>query len=168
MEDAVRLLLEKDRIIDIINQLFIATDKRDWPQVRGCFADTVLFDMTSLGGGTAGDLTPEQIALGWEEGLAADRSDSPPGRELSRGCAGRSGDRILLRHRVTLPNHQIRPEYPDVRGKLRRASSADGGPLVDRRLPLQPQVCGWESLARDATEGQLLPARRGRPPRNSK
>lgn len=69
MEDFARLLLEKDRIIDTINQLFIATDKRDWPQVRGCFADTVSFDMTSLGGGSAGDLTPEQIALGWEEGL---------------------------------------------------------------------------------------------------
>jgi SnoaL-like domain len=69
MEDAVRLLLDKDRIVDTINQLFIATDKRDWPQVRGCFADAVHFDMTSMGGGSPGDLTPAQIATGWEEGL---------------------------------------------------------------------------------------------------
>ena len=69
MEDAVRVLLDKDRIIDTINQLFIATDRRDWPQVRGCFADAVHFDMTSMGGGSAGELTPAQIATGWEEGL---------------------------------------------------------------------------------------------------
>jgi len=62
-------LVEKDRIIDTINQLFIGTDTRDWPTVRACFADTVHFDMTSLAGGSASQLTPEQIAAAWEEGL---------------------------------------------------------------------------------------------------
>ena len=69
MQDQLRHLLEKDRIIDTINQLFIGTDSRDWPTVRACFADMVHFDMTSLSGGSASHLTPEQIAAGWEADL---------------------------------------------------------------------------------------------------
>jgi hypothetical protein len=42
MSHPTLLLVEKDRIIDTINQLFIATDTRDWPAVRHCFARTVL------------------------------------------------------------------------------------------------------------------------------
>jgi hypothetical protein len=34
MQDQLQQLLEKDRIIDTINQLFIGTDSRDWPTVR--------------------------------------------------------------------------------------------------------------------------------------
>jgi SnoaL-like protein len=69
MSDPLLLLLEKDRIVDVINQLFIATDKRDWPALRRCFAEAVLFDMTSLTGGAPSRLTPEQIAVEWEERL---------------------------------------------------------------------------------------------------
>ncbi len=69
MDNHLQQLLDKDRIVDTINQLFIGTDARDWPTVRACFADTVLFDVTSLAGGTPSELTPEQIADGWEEGL---------------------------------------------------------------------------------------------------
>lgn len=69
MQDQLQHLLEKDRIIDTINQLFIGTDTRDWPTVRACFADTVYFDMTALAGGSAGQLTPEQIVAAWEESL---------------------------------------------------------------------------------------------------
>jgi hypothetical protein len=69
MSDLVRQLVEKDRIIDTINQLFIATDNRDWPAVRGCLADHVLLDMTSLAGGRPNELSGEQVAALWEEGL---------------------------------------------------------------------------------------------------
>jgi SnoaL-like protein len=69
MSDPLLLLLEKDRIVDVITQLFIATDKRDWPAVRRCFAEAVLFDMMSLTGDGPSRLTPEQIASGWEDGL---------------------------------------------------------------------------------------------------
>jgi hypothetical protein len=69
MDDSIRQLVEKDRIIDTINQLFIATDERDWPAVRGCLADSVLLDMSSLAGGGPSRLTAEQVAAGWEEGL---------------------------------------------------------------------------------------------------
>jgi hypothetical protein len=69
MTDLLHLLLEKDRIIDVVNQLFISTDKRDWPAVRRCFAELVLIDVSSMTGGPPSRLTPEQIAAGWEQGL---------------------------------------------------------------------------------------------------
>jgi 3-phenylpropionate/cinnamic acid dioxygenase small subunit len=69
MDEAINTLLEKDRIIDRINALFINTDNRDWRGVRGCFADQVLFDMTSMAGGEPATLTPQQITDAWEQGL---------------------------------------------------------------------------------------------------
>jgi hypothetical protein len=44
MNDPVRTLVEKDRVIDAINQLFIYTDRRDWSGVRSVLAETVLMD----------------------------------------------------------------------------------------------------------------------------
>ena len=62
-------LEHKDRIVDRINQLFVATDWRDWAAVRACFTETVHFDMTSVAGGEPAMLTPGQIAAAWEQGL---------------------------------------------------------------------------------------------------
>jgi hypothetical protein len=62
-------LLEKDRIVDVLTELFVATDKRDWNAVREVFAPSVSFDMTSLAGGTPATLSGAQIAAAWEEGL---------------------------------------------------------------------------------------------------
>ena len=66
-----RLLLAREQVIDRLNTLFISTDARDWAGVRGCFAPTVHFDMTSLAGGEPVILTPEAIAQAWEQGLAS-------------------------------------------------------------------------------------------------
>ena len=70
-EDAlVRALLERNRVAEVINTLFIATDARDWPRVTNCLAPAVTFDMTSLaGGGAPQQVSPEQIVSGWEAGL---------------------------------------------------------------------------------------------------
>jgi SnoaL-like domain len=68
--DPLRELLEKDRIAQVINTLFLATDARDWAGVQGCLAESVLFDMTSLAGGDPARLTPAQITDGWKAGLA--------------------------------------------------------------------------------------------------
>ena len=62
-------LIAKDRIVDVVNSLFVSTDQRDWSAVRACFAERVHFDMTSLAGGEPAELTPAQIAAAWEEGL---------------------------------------------------------------------------------------------------
>jgi hypothetical protein len=69
MKDQYQVLLDKERIIETINRLFIGTDDRDWPSVRQCFAETVLFDMTSMTGGEPVTMTPQQIGDGWDQGL---------------------------------------------------------------------------------------------------
>jgi hypothetical protein len=67
---ALRGLLDRERVAAVINQLFVATDQRDWPRVAACLAPVVTFDMASVGGGPAMQLTPQQITAGWEAGLA--------------------------------------------------------------------------------------------------
>jgi hypothetical protein len=69
MADPIATLIEKDRIVDVVNRLFIGTDKRDWTAVIECFSDTVLFDMTSMAGGEPAAMTPRQIVDGWDQGL---------------------------------------------------------------------------------------------------
>lgn len=63
-------LLDRAAIIDAINRLFVATDRRNWAAVKSCFAPEVDFDMTSLAGGEPARLTPVEIASAWEAGLA--------------------------------------------------------------------------------------------------
>jgi ketosteroid isomerase-like protein len=62
-------LAAKDEIGACIYRLFTATDQRDWPAVRECFAELVLLDMTSLAGGAPTTVTPANIADAWEAGL---------------------------------------------------------------------------------------------------
>lgn len=69
MENDLRDLIEKERVKDVINLLFIATDNRDWDIVKNCFAPRVLFDMTSMTGGEPKELPPQEITAGWEQGL---------------------------------------------------------------------------------------------------
>jgi hypothetical protein len=69
MEQAVRDIIEKDKIIEIVNQLFIGTDNRNWKTVRDCFTDKVLFDMTSMTGGKPGEIPADKIVEGWNQGL---------------------------------------------------------------------------------------------------
>lgn len=68
-DDAIARLIERSRITDVITALFVATDARDWARVRSCFAPRVTFDMTSLGGGTPTQLSPQQITDAWDAGL---------------------------------------------------------------------------------------------------
>jgi hypothetical protein len=69
MHDEYKVLLEKDAVIGVLNQLFIGTDNRDWAKVKTCFTDEVLFDMTSVTGGEPATMTSQQIVEGWDQGL---------------------------------------------------------------------------------------------------
>jgi hypothetical protein len=69
MPDELQTLLEKDKIIETINGLFIGTDQRDWVWVKRCFAPEVHCDMTSVAPGAPATLTPKEIANGWKKGL---------------------------------------------------------------------------------------------------
>jgi hypothetical protein len=70
MMAAYQELLTKENVKQVVNQLFISTDNRDWDTVSRLFASEVLFDMTSMVGGDPVMLTPQQIVASWEKGLA--------------------------------------------------------------------------------------------------
>jgi hypothetical protein len=74
MDAQYRMLVEKDKIIAVINRLFISTDNRDWAKVKQCFSSEVLFDMTSVAGGEPATLTSQQIVDAWDKGLKALKS----------------------------------------------------------------------------------------------
>ena len=69
MDRDLETLIDRTRIIEIVSQLFIGTDNRDWALVRRCLAPSVLFDMSSLGGGPPRQMTPDEIIAGWDAGL---------------------------------------------------------------------------------------------------
>jgi hypothetical protein len=71
MPDTFETLAAKGVVIDVITELFVATDQRDWAAVRRCFADQVLFDMSSVDGGPPARVAAEEIVAGWAKGLAA-------------------------------------------------------------------------------------------------
>lgn len=66
---ALQVLVERSRVADVINTLFLATDAREWDRVRACFASKVTLDMTSMAGGTPRQLSAREIVAGWEAGL---------------------------------------------------------------------------------------------------
>ena len=74
MDAQYRMLVEKDKIIEVIYRLFISTDRRDWSEVKNCFSSEVLFDMTSMAGGEPVTLTSQQIVDSWDQGLKALKS----------------------------------------------------------------------------------------------
>lgn len=59
----------REQIVERVNELFIATDNRDWEKVEQFFDSKVLFDMTSLVGGTPTVLSPQEITSAWDKGL---------------------------------------------------------------------------------------------------
>lgn len=69
--DANKRLVEKDAVKSTVEKLFISTDNRDWPAVKDVFADSVLFDMTSLAGGKPTTLSSQDIVDAWDKGLKA-------------------------------------------------------------------------------------------------
>ena|SRR6185369_150715 len=106
------ILLAKDQIADCIYQLFISTDQRDWSRVRACFADTVLFDVTSLAGGSPAMLTPNQITDMWDAGLkpiehvhhqVGNLQITVQGQTAAASCYG-----IAFHHRVTKSGNNVR------------------------------------------------------------
>jgi len=97
MADPIGFLLHKDQIIGVINDMFVGTDDRDWAKVKRCFADKVLFDMTSLAGGAPSTMTPQQIVDAWDQGLkplkavhhqAGNYSVTVQGQEATAHCYG--------------------------------------------------------------------------------
>jgi hypothetical protein len=69
VSDDIRSLQAKEEVLDAINELFLATDARDWDRVRAVLAPKVLFDMKSLNGAEPATLASDEIVAAWEQGL---------------------------------------------------------------------------------------------------
>ena len=69
MENAAEMLIEKERIRDVVNDLFVGTDERDWVRVAAALAPRVLFDVRSMTGAAPETLDASAIIAGWTEGL---------------------------------------------------------------------------------------------------
>jgi hypothetical protein len=68
-DSRVQSLSDQTDVIKTINTLFVETDNRNWGAVKAVFADTVLFDMTSMVGGEPSRLSSQNIVDAWDEGL---------------------------------------------------------------------------------------------------
>ena len=69
MSDTAQVARDELQVIRTINQLFLGTDKREWAQVKQLFSSEVLFDMSSMTGGSPTTMNPQQIVDGWDAGL---------------------------------------------------------------------------------------------------
>ena len=59
----------RDKIIEVVNKLFIYTDSRQWDELQNeVFTEEVFLDMTSLGG-KAEALSVETICEMWDDGF---------------------------------------------------------------------------------------------------
>lgn len=104
--------MDKDAVIDRINELFIATDEKAWARVRECFTEELLFDMSSLSGQPARRVLARDVAAGWEQGLAklehvhhqaGNYRVNVQGSEADAFCYG-----IALHYRKTLSGRNTR------------------------------------------------------------
>lgn len=62
-------MTDREQIVQLISNMGLLTDARDWNAVVALFADTVEVDYTSLNGGEPQQLPPEQLVEGWREHL---------------------------------------------------------------------------------------------------
>lgn len=59
----------REQIIEVVNKLFVYTDNRQWDKIIDeVFTDSVLFDMSSAGGGEANYISSKEICDNWDEG----------------------------------------------------------------------------------------------------
>ncbi|GAB3894808.1 hypothetical protein GCM10028803_10350 [Larkinella knui] len=60
----------RDLLVEVINKLFVYTDSQAWDKLQNeVFTETVLFDMSSLGGAKM-DMTATAICEMWKAGFA--------------------------------------------------------------------------------------------------
>lgn len=55
-----------NKIQEKVNSLFIATDQKDWSEVKQCFADKIILDYSSMTGQPGAETNPQQIVESWK------------------------------------------------------------------------------------------------------
>lgn len=65
------LLIDKIEITEVVNRLFVYTDKREWGKLSSLvFASHVIMDMTSMGAEKVTRLKSEEICHMWDESFS--------------------------------------------------------------------------------------------------
>ncbi len=60
----------REQIIEIVNKLFVYTDNRQWQNLLNeVFTGSVLFDMSSAGGGEPLTISAKEVCDKWEKGF---------------------------------------------------------------------------------------------------
>ena len=65
----VTKLVERQKIVDVVNTLYMSTDAKDWHTVANLFTNDVHFDVRSMGAKAVEQKSGDDIAKGWQEGL---------------------------------------------------------------------------------------------------
>ena len=60
----------REQIIEVANKLFVYTDNRQWQKLmEEVFTGSVLFDMSSAGGGEPANISAKEVCDKWEKGF---------------------------------------------------------------------------------------------------
>jgi len=68
-DSTVQKLLDRLEIIDVVNQVGITADSRDWNACRNCFLEQVDIDYTSLNGGQSSIIAADDLIKNWRKQL---------------------------------------------------------------------------------------------------
>jgi hypothetical protein len=61
---------KREEVVELVNKLFVYTDSRQWSKLlKEVFAVNVQFDMSSMGAGSAKELTAQSICDMWNGGF---------------------------------------------------------------------------------------------------
>ena len=109
MTDIINPLADKLEIIQLLNQFGMAIDLRNWDSFRDLFADSVVFDYSSIGE-VAGTLKPEQIANTASNDLGGFQTTQ---HVITNHLVKLSGDTAVCKAQVRamhlLPNEDFEP-----------------------------------------------------------
>lgn len=66
LDPYVQHFVETRRIIDVVSTMALSADAGDWAALRGCMADTIFIDYTSLAGGEPGEMPADNLVEQWK------------------------------------------------------------------------------------------------------
>ena len=69
MNRTLRRFIDRESIVRTVTLLFVRADEGNWPAVRGCFAERVVFQSGGGPGEGPREVTPEEITDMWSEAL---------------------------------------------------------------------------------------------------
>ena len=72
-QTSIEHISDRTEIILVVDEIDNAVDAKDWQRCRGYFTDEIYADFTSLAGGSAGNITADDLVGAWAKNLYADK-----------------------------------------------------------------------------------------------